>query len=174
MNTGKNLSSAKKAALSGILMALSIMSLFVATVAPTNRIAFYALSSFPLAIVIIELGVKSGWFFYLASCLLAAITVRHIGGLAAFIGFFGIYGIVKFYIERLDKIILEHILKIIYFNLCLAGGVYIIKRFFIDSIQVKIPWWFIIIALQVIFLIYDYVYTLFIQYYNSRLRKILR
>ncbi len=174
MSAGRNLSSAKKVALSGIMIALSILFLFLATVAPTNRLAFYALSSFPLAIVIMELGAKSGWYFYLASSLLAAVLIRHVGGLAAFVGFFGIYGLVKYYIERTGKIIVEYILKIIYFNLCLAAGLHIMKSFFTVTIDERIPWQLVIIALQIAFVIYDWVYTLFIQYYNARLRKIIR
>lgn len=170
----ENKSNTRKIALNGILGALALVCLFLATVMPTNRIALYALSSFFISVAIVESGVKAGWLFYASTTLLALIIIPDKLGLVPYVIFFGFYGIVKYYIEKLDRIIPEYILKFIYFNICLGIAWFLIRQIFIAEITVKLPWYLIIIALEVIFLIYDFVYTLFIAYYRDKLKRMLR
>jgi hypothetical protein len=160
----------KKIALNGILGALAVICLLLATVLPTNRLSFYALSSFFIAVSIIESGVRAGWIFYLASSLLALIIVPEKLGIIPYVIFFGLYGLVKYYIEKLDKIIIEYILKFVYFNISAGIAVLTISSLFGIEMSVKLPWWLLIIALEIVFLIYDFVYTLFINYYREKLK----
>lgn len=160
-------------ALNGILGALTLICLFLATVLPTNRLSLYALSSFFISVVIVESGIKAGWLFYVSTALLALIILPEKLGLVPYIIFFGFYGILKYYIEKLDKLILEYILKFIYFNLCLGIAWLLIRQFFIAEITVRLPWFVVIIVLEIIFLIYDFVYTLFVAYYRDKLKKVL-
>ena len=171
---GDNRSNTKKIALNGILGALALICLFLATILPTNRLAFYALSSFFISIAIIESGIKAGWLFYASTALLALIILPEKLGLVPYVIFFGFYGIAKYYIERLNKLIPEYIIKFVYFNLCLGIAWLLIRQLFVAEITVKLPWFVIVIALEFIFLIYDLVYTMFIAYYRYRLKKKLR
>lgn len=161
-------------ALNGILGALCLVSLFLATFMPTNRLALYALSSFFISVAIVESGVKAGWLFYGSTTLLALIIIPEKLSLVPYIIFFGFYGLAKYYIEKINRIYLEYILKFIYFNLCLGIAWLLIKQLFVLEITVKLPWFIVVIALEVVFLIYDFVYTLFIAYYRDRLKKMLR
>ena len=165
---------AKKISLNGILLALAMMSLFAATVLPTSRLSFYALSSFFVAIIIIEFGIKAGWVFYVASCILSLIVIPDKIGLLPYIVFFGLYGLVKFYVEKLCSIVLEYMIKILYFSGCLFLAIYLIKDFLFKNIEIKFPIWVLVILLEFVFILYDYVYTRFIQYYNEKLRRILK
>lgn len=171
---GDNRSNTKKIALNGILGALTLICLFLAAILPTNRLAFYALSSFFISIAIIESGIKAGWLFYAATALLALIILPEKLGLVPYVIFFGFYGIAKYYIERLNKLIPEYIIKFAYFNLCLGIAWLLIRQLFVAEITVKLPWFVIVIALELIFLIYDLVYTMFIAYYRDKLKNKLR
>jgi hypothetical protein len=164
----------KKVTLNGILGALAVISLLLAAVLPTNRLSFYALSSFFVAITIIEYGIKAGWLLYAATALLSLIVLPDKLAIVPYVIFFGIYGIIKLYIERINKIVLEYILKVIYFNICLVAAYYFIKQVFFESIKINLPWWLLIIALEIVFIVYDYVYTLFIRYYREKLQKVLK
>ncbi len=164
----------KKIALNGILGALAVICLLLATILPTNRLSFYALSSFFIAISIIESGARAGWGFYLASCLLALIIVPDKLGIVPYAIFFGPYGLVKYYIEKLDKIIIEYILKFIYFNISAGIAVLAVSRLFGFEMSLKLPWWLLIIALEIVFFIYDIVYTLIINYYREKLKPRLK
>jgi hypothetical protein len=167
-------SNTKRIALNGILLALSVIILIIASVVPTSRLSLFALSSFFTAVIVTEFGTKNGCVFYISSSLLAVILIPEKAEILPYVIFFGIYGLIKYYIERLDKIILEYFLKLVYFNISLAVVALLIKQFFLDNIKLDFPWWAVIIVLEVVFIIYDYVYTLFIQYYKDKLRKVLK
>jgi hypothetical protein len=160
----------KKIALNGILGALAVICLLLATVLPTNRLSFYALSSFFIAVSIIESGARAGWLFFLATSLLSLIIVPDKLGIVPYVIFFGLYGLVKYYIEKLDKIMIEYILKFVYFNICTGIAVLTVSKLFGYELSIKLPWWLLIIALEVVFFVYDIVYTLFINYYRDRLK----
>lgn len=164
----------KKISLNGIMLALIVVALFFATTLPTSRLSLYTISSFFVSIIIIEFGVKSGWIFFIASCILTLIVLPDKLGLLPYVFFFGIYGIIKFYIEKLNKLIIEYIFKIVFFNICMFSGLFLIKSFILSSVEIKFPLWIIVIALELIFIMYDYIFTLFIQYYNLKLKRILK
>lgn len=171
---GERSGKTKKIALNGILGAIAAICLLLASIMPTSRISLYALSSFFVSVVIIESGAGAGWLFYAATSLLSFIIIPNKLGIVPYALFFGTYGIIKFYIERLDSIVLEYILKFVFFNACLAAAYWAVRDLFGFAVTSKLPWWVLIIALEVVFFIYDYVYTLFVGYYRERLRQKLR
>lgn len=164
----------RKLALNSILVALTTIIVFLAAVMPTNRLSLFALSSFFVCIAVVEFGIKNGWVFYITSCLLALIVVPNKIGVLPYVMFFGVYGLIKYHIERLNKIVLEYALKIIYFNIFLIFVIFIIREFFLSAIKVDFPWWIAIAAAEIVFIIYDYVYTLFIKYYRQKLKKLFK
>jgi hypothetical protein len=164
----------KKIALNGILGALAVICLILASILPTNRISLYALSSFFVAVSIIESGVKAGWIFYVTTSLLALIIIPEKLGIIPYVVFFGMYGIVKYYIERLNKAVIEYVIKFIYFNICVMIAFFTVRELFSINVSTSLSWWILIILLEVIFFLYDFVYTLFINYYRSKLRKWIR
>jgi len=168
------LANTKRITLNGILIALTVVTLLFATVLPTSRLSLYALSSFYVSIVIVEYGIRNGWAFYFASGLLALIVIPDKIGLIPYAIFFGLYGIIKFYLEKISKIYVEYIVKLIYFNASLLITILLIREFFFSGIKVAFPWWTIVIALEIIFVLYDYVYTLFVRYYKNKLKRVLK
>jgi hypothetical protein len=160
----------KRLTLNGILGALAIICLLLANILPTNRISLYALSSFFISISIIENGIRAGWIFYAATSLLSFIIVPDKLSLAPYVIFFGLYGIVKFYIEKLGRLILEYILKFVYFNACAGIAAAAFTGIFRFKLSAAIPLWLFAIAGEIVFFIYDFVYTLFINYYREKLR----
>jgi hypothetical protein len=175
MKSEINVVNAKKITISSLLLALTVITLFFASVLPINRLALYALSSFFVSIIITEFKIKAGWIFYVASCLLSLIVVQVKIGIIPYMVFFGVYGIIKYYIEKLNNIALEYILKLVYFNICLvAASAFIEKVLFVGISNIKLPIWLGVAVLEVVFVIYDYVYTLFVQYYSGKLKKMLR
>ncbi|HEX3029347.1 MAG TPA: hypothetical protein VHT34_08600 [Clostridia bacterium] len=172
MTQNMNNFSSKKIALSGMLLALVIIALYLASFLP-GKLSLYALSSFLVAVIIIEFNVKAGWIFYIASCLLSLIIPDKLS-ILPYILFFGIYGIIKMYIEMLRKIIIEYILKLLFFNTFLLAAFLMLQK--LDLIPAKLqgmPIWIAAAVLQLVFLLYDYIYTMFIQYYCNRIKKFI-
>ena len=40
--------------------------------------------------------------------------------------------------------------------------------------EVRLQWWIMVVVLEIVFLIYDFVFTLFINYYKEKLRPKLK
>lgn len=161
----------KVIALSGIFLALVIIALYLESFVPTGRLSLFALSSFFVSIIVMESGIKAGWLFYIASSLLAFLVVPDKLGLIPYFAFFGLFGIIKYYTEKQRSLIIEFILKYIYFNLCLGLAYFFFKELFAEQAELRLPWWILIAALEIAFLFYDYIYSLFIQFYRNRLRR---
>jgi len=174
MGYGNDASNAKKLALGGVLLALTVTAVFFAVLLPASKLSLYALSSFFVSIVIIESGAKYGWMFYIASCILSFVIVQEKTGAVPFLTFFGIYGIIKYYAEKIANIVIEYVLKLIYFNINLASAFLLAKQFVPGLLQVGFPLYLTVIGFEAAFIVYDYVYTLFIKYYRTRLRDMLK
>ena len=129
----------RKIAYSGILLAINLILLLLINVIPINTLFLMGLESLPIAIIIMEYGPKSGFVFYIASVILGFIVINSKFQWVLNTFTFGIYGLIKYIIER-DR------------------PVYIVT----------------VLIFEVLFIVYDNIYSLFIEYYNARLRKIIK
>jgi hypothetical protein len=163
----------KSITLSGILIAFTVICVFLAATLPTSRLSLYAISSLFIAVIIIEFGVRAGWAFYLASGILSAVLVPRLE-VIPFVVFFGLYGLIKLYIERLPNRVIEYVLKLLYFNICLVLALFFLKELILGGINLSAPVYIAAAILEVVFLVYDYVYTLFIRFYATKLKSKLK
>ena len=170
MDTNKKI---KSISLGGILLAFTVICIFLAANLPTSRLTLYAVSSLFLAVIIIEFGTKAGWTFYLASGILSVILIPRLE-VIPYVVFFGLYGLVKLYIERLQSRVLEYIIKLVYFNICLVLGLFFLKELILSGVAFTMPIYIAAALSEVVFLVFDYVYTLFIRFYASQLKPKLK
>ncbi|MGI6728008.1 MAG: hypothetical protein ACOX4P_05555 [Anaerovoracaceae bacterium] len=162
-------SKTKTIALGGVLLALSLVTIFLASFIPGFELTLYALSTFCVVIFIIETKAKGGWLFYGASCLLSLVLIPNKLALLPYIIFFGLYGLIKYYIERIRKQPVEIILKLLFFNGSWGIGLYFFKNLLISNIGLPdYPVIVLIIAAQILFLLYDYILTQLIGFYRNR------
>ena len=90
----------------------------------------------------------------------------------AYILFFGIYGIIKHYIEKIHKLTYEILLKLLTFNVLLLI-IYFIMTAFIGNIVLPYSLYIVFILAQIMFLVYDYALTLIITIYFNKIHKLL-
>lgn len=158
----------------GVMLALSVALLFFSSFLPGVEMTLYALASFLVGLAIIESGLKGGSLFYVATVLLSLLIVPNKMGLLPYIFVFGIYGIVKLYIEKIRKLPIEILLKLVFFNITMGIGVVFFKELFIGNIQLpQLPTLLIVIGAQIIFLLYDYLYTQAIAFYMRNIKRVL-
>lgn len=174
MNAVKNNSPAKKTAYGGILAACALIFLFLATILPTNRIFFYGLSSVFIAVMILEYGTTAGWMFYFSTSLLALIIIPHKIRLIPYILVLGHYGILKTLIERLNNRFFEAILKLMVLNIGFLLAYLTVTMLLAVKINFLFHPAFIIIAVQPLFFVYDFVFTLFIRFYLDRIKPAIK
>ena len=153
---------------SGILIALTLAVLYSASVVPISTLSILTVASCLIPISIIRTSLKHSILIYLSSSILSFFLVP-INIWILYSLFFGIYGIIKFFIEKLDNLIYEIILKFLTFNILLYI-IYIIFKLFI-GFKVKLSLWIIILIAQIAFLIYDYALTLIITYFLNKINK---
>ena len=164
-----------KIATAGVLLALSIATLFAATTVPGIELTLFAFSTVYVAIMIIEFTPNTGWLFYFGSVMLSFVLVPNKSAIIPYTIFFGMYAMIKYYIEnfKMIKQPIEIILKLLFFNLMFLFGFFFFGMLFIGTIHVpdvSLP--IIIIGAQAFFLLYDYILTLLIGFYMKRRPKL--
>jgi hypothetical protein len=166
-------SKSKKVALGGVLGGLCVILLYLAVYLPTSRLFMYGISSVFCSIILIEAGHRWAWLFYASTSILLLIIVPDKVGLIPYLIFFGFYGILKYYIEGVRGKAVQLIIKGGVFLIAVFGAAIAAKELFTVDIYSKLPLWGLVLVALAIFYIYDYVYTLFITYYETKLRKVI-
>ncbi|MGI6085542.1 MAG: hypothetical protein ACOYIF_08875 [Acetivibrionales bacterium] len=159
----------RKISLTGILSAFIVLVLFLESIAPTGRLGFYVLAGFILSVIILENGAKWAWAAYVTTCTTGLLIIPEKLNVLPYVLFFGIYTILKFHIESLRKPWLEILLKFAAFNLFLWPAWNIAKVFVPPSLTQGMMIIVAIIVLQVVFAIYDILFTAWIRFYYEKI-----
>ncbi|HBI92197.1 MAG: hypothetical protein E6356_12355 [Terrisporobacter othiniensis] len=159
----------RKIAYGGILLSLNSILLLLVNIIPINTLFLLGLASLPISIVIMEYGPKAGIIFYIGSVLLSFMIMANKAQWILYIFTFGIYGLVKYIIEKDRSFIQEYILKIIVANILIIFAYIILKQFVYIPVNI-----FTILIFEIAFIVYDFVYSQFIDFYNDKLRKFVK
>ncbi|GIM30691.1 hypothetical protein CPJCM30710_33570 [Clostridium polyendosporum] len=154
----------------GLFVAITVVFLYIASVIPTNKLSLLTLASVIIPISVITTSISNSFIVYLAASITSLMVINKTIALS-YVIFFGLYGFIKHYTEKINNLFLEITLKFIFFNLCFFILYTFYKTFFIKQIPLKIPFIFVTLAVQAIFLIFDYVLTLIISYFYNRLKN---
>lgn len=168
------MNNSKQISRGAMVTVLSIILMYMATVIPTTRIFLLSLSSFLIAILIIETSISKALVSFLSTSVLGVILIPNKLLLIPYITFLGYYAVVKLYIEKLDNLVLEWIIKIVIFNIVLYINYVILINVFSQKIVLPFGLIFVVLGLQIVFIIYDYTFSMFIQYYSNNLKRYLK
>lgn len=155
-----------KIAYLGVLLGLNQLFIILSSIIETNTIILFAGAALLVGVVIVEFGGKSGLIFYIASCLLGFFLSLNKFEFITYVVFFGLYSYIKHLLE--SKIRSKNTLfltKIIFFNLALIIMYSVIRMF----ITIMLTWW-MVLAGQILFIIYDYAFSIFINYYITTIK----
>ena len=108
----------KDTAYLGVLLGLNQLFIILSSVIETSTIILMAAGALVVGVVVVEFGGKTGILFYIASCILGFILTFNKVEIITYICFFGIYSIIKHYIETkvLNRYI-SYAVKIASFNI---------------------------------------------------------
>lgn len=159
----------KHIAESGLLVGLTVVILYAASILPISTLSILTVASCLIPISIIRTSIKNTILVYIASSVLSIFLVPTDIALYYTL-FFGVYGIIKHYIEKIKNLPLELLLKLITFNI-LLGLNYLIVKNFLGILSPEFPLYVLWLAAQVIFLVYDYALTLIISFFLNRFHK---
>ncbi|MBR6444498.1 MAG: hypothetical protein IKS63_03620, partial [Firmicutes bacterium] len=161
-----------KIALGGVFLALTIVSLVIASVIPGVELTFYALSSVFIGMMILETGIGGGLAVYTATIILGLLLVPNKVALIPFIFFFGIYAVIKCFAEKPKQRSVQMIIKIVFFAAVFCIAYLFFKELFFGNID--LPGWSfpaLLIAGIAGFILYDFVFTLILEIYKKRVNK---
>lgn len=159
----------KNLTIGGISIALSLVILYLSTIISINTIAILTVASSIIPITIIKSDIKTSILVYIITSILSFFFLP-INYSLLYILLFGIYGITKYFIEKINKLPLEIILKLVFFNIMLGIG-YLLMDSLLNMINLRLSLWILIIIAQFAFLIYDYALTIIISFYLQRIHR---
>lgn len=161
-----------KLALGGICLALTLIFMFAGSVVPGIELTLFAISSVFVAIMILETNVGGGILLYVAAALLGLILLPDKLALLPYVCLFGYYGIVKYFIEKLNSAVLQMSLKVIFFAFIMCIGLLGFGELLLGAVDLPdFPVFALIIGGVLLMMLYDYIYTLIIRIYISRIQR---
>lgn len=171
----------KKITLCGLVAALSVV-IMLTSYFPYLTYAIPALAGLLMMIPVIECGVSWGFGTYIASAVIIFIT-GEMESKILYIMLLGYYPILKSIIERINKQVVEWILKLLCFNVAAIAFYYVSTVLFAVSFDDFGQWgkygaiMFLAIC-NVVFVIYDIGVSRMASYYminlHDRVRKIIK
>ncbi|MEI6602307.1 MAG: hypothetical protein WCL54_02340 [Clostridia bacterium] len=167
----------RKLTLAGILLAIATICCYLATWFPTSKMALIAVASFVSGVIILETGLRLGAAFTLASVATAFLVMMGQPIFIIYATLFAPYGLVRAIIEKNKNKYLQIILKLIYFNIVFFLFLNLFETivFNFDAIKKLIGMndidLLLFIGGSVVFLIYDYAFTLAMRFYKERIAK---
>jgi len=168
--------SAHQVSLTAMFAALSLIFLYLAAIWPAGRLSLYFLSSIFVAGMLVEERPAMAFLCYAVVCGLGLLIVPGLLLVVPYALLFGHYGIGKYLLERAvrDKITC-FVLKLLYFDLFLAAVYFLAGELLLGSLLAAVPLWVLIVAAQVAFVIYDFLYSRVVLLYEQRIRpRLLR
>lgn len=161
-----------KVALGGILTALALILLMGTGILPIATYALPGLAGALMICAVLELGYKWAFSVFAATALLSLLLTPDREAALLFVFFFGHYPILKSLIERVSSRVLEWIIKLTVFNLCVLGCYALI--FFVFEMQYVIQsfdgfgrYALLIFSLvgNIVFVLYDFTLSSLVQFY---------
>ncbi len=169
----------KKLTISAVCVALGTLFMVLGGMIEVLDMSAAALSSAVVAFVFIELGSPYTWLVWLSTSLLTALMSFARPMWILYLICFGIYPILKGYIERLPKLA-QWLLKFLFANLAMAlamlGCQYILGIPFITpgedffGLPIEAIYAVFIILLNVAFFAYDMFISVMVRFYMYKLR----
>lgn len=166
----------KKITLSAMIVAISVAFLTVGAMWEVLDLSLAAFASVFVAFVYIEIGSPYTWLVWLLTSLITAIIFPGSIVWAEYLGLFGIYPILKAYIERLPRIFWI-ILKLVYINAIAVAAIFLVEIVFSVPFFSGDVWWIntgLYLLVNVAFFAYDIFLSVLIRAYMTNFRHRFR
>lgn len=168
----------KKLAFASILTALAALCLCGSILLPTGRMVMLFMSSFCILVATIECNTRFSLLSYISTTLIGFLFMPFKLQLFLYAGILGYYPVVKMYIERINNRKLEWLVKVLFFSAILIIAYFMLRYFFMPRIDfgVLMDYVFahlpvIVIAAEIIFIVYDYLLSMLATYYTSVIQR---
>ena len=171
---GKNSKSAK-VAYPAILGALSLILIYIASIAPSGNWGFVAVAGLFPAAAVISVGMKAGFLCWAGVSILAFLILPGKFCALLFAALFGLYPRIKALIERMRRKGLDYVLKLVFFNAAFTLIFVVMKAAVLDSLpSVLAVTWLLYVVANIVFLLYDFGFSKLIGFYIARIGRAVK
>ena len=177
MNKRKALSF--KVALGGVVAALSLLFMILAGVTSTLVYAIPMITGALLMMLVVEFGHGFATLIYVAVSVLSLLLLGNKEAAIMYVAFFGYYPIIKSILEKHIRSFVCWIVKYLIFNVAIVSSYFITTRIFMISFEDieslgKFALPLLLLAGNVLFVIYDIMLTRLVSVYLYRWRKSIK
>ena len=160
----------KRIVVCGVLVALSVIILYIGSMFQTLDLTMSAIVSLLVVVIVIEMGYKYAWFTYLATAILSVLLLPQKSPAIFYACFMGFYPIIKSHVERFNSAVVRWTIKLVAGNIALVAMFWLISLFLPDEFE---GGWMLVatyILGVVAFVMYDVALTKLISLYFARIR----
>lgn len=171
MARGYHGSRINKTSLVVMFTAFTLLAVTAANITPVLRITMYFVASVFVMGIMIERMTAAAIVSFIVVLFLGFLLVPNKTGMLPYLLFFGHYGIFKYFVDADRRSAAGMIKKLIYFN---VGAVLIYFQtgdWITEQFPFAVPWWGLLIAGELIFLLYDWIFTKATQWYYASVRS---
>ena len=125
----------KRIVVSGVLVALSVIILYLGCAIEVLDITMSAMVSLLVVVIVIEMGYSYAWLTYIATAILSVLLLPQKSPAIFYACFMGFYPILKSYIERIGNGLVRWIIKLIVGNAAIGLMFAILLIFLPDEFE---------------------------------------
>ena len=162
---------AKKITVSAILIALTVVLLYLAAFFPVMSLSLIAIAGLLPAVAIIECGVSYSAAMYLASCILTLLLIPDKSCAILYAVLFGNYPFVKYFAERIKSHVLSWCIKIGAANALFALLFFVFRSVLLSFVPDNVLLIVTIALFNIIFIMYDFCFTKLTAFYMTRVHQ---
>ena len=160
----------KRIVVSGVLVALSVIILYLGCAIEVLDLTMSAIVSLLVVVIVIEMGYKYAWFSYLATSILSLLLLPQKSPAIFYTCFMGFYPIIKSHVERINSAFWRWVIKIVVGNAALIAMFALLSLFVPDEFEGG----FMLVATYILglaaFIMYDVALTKLITLYFVKIR----
>lgn len=169
----------KRVAFGGMITALSVCLMMLTGVIPVLVYSTPIIVGLLLMLMVIEMGKRWAFAVYFAVSVLSMLFIAEKESAVIYIAFFGYYPILKPIIESIRNRMVEWILKFVIFNTSMVAAYFVLIKFFgidisSETVALEVTIVVLLVLGNVLFLIYDVVFTRLVTVYVNVWSKIVR
>ena len=161
--------------LTSMMAAFALLFIYLAGILPTARLAMYSIASLFSMAMCMEQRTAYAIILYFAVSFLSLLILPNTLMVVPYVLFFGYYGITKYHIEQIKDKFLAFVLKLMVFNIGLILNYFLAKNLLLANIPdvIKNSFWVFLGLAQMVFVVYDFVFSKMAELYDNRIRKFL-
>ena len=140
-----------------LMAALAVTVMYLGCLIPSMELVMDMAAGLIVGTVVAAMGVKAGLLCCVAAGVLALILIPSKAAALLFLIAFGLYPVVKSWLETRNRRVLEWVGKLAFFNGVLIFCVIFLKEFLFEGVQVPLP--LVFPGGNLFFLVYDYAFS---------------